>query len=195
MQKSDLFDLILAVRVILSDDLPIIVGSQATHALSEVPPEVALESVECDFLVFGGNAEARDRINEDLGVFSQFQRQRGYYADALGLATAIIPSGWQVRLQPLVGPDGDIVANCIEVHDLAVSKLIAGREKDLEFLQDAIFSGLISVSTFLERIVLVASQVENDTISDRISRLIYVLKRNDVGHQVIDVMTRFIESH
>jgi hypothetical protein len=90
VEKSDLFELIDAVTSILVEELPIIVGSQATFALTDEPPEIALESVECDFRVYGsGKSGLRDRINSEFGILTPFQRQRGYYADALGLATVV----------------------------------------------------------------------------------------------------------
>lgn len=191
MQRSHLFDLILAVQAILSDEVPVIVGSQATHALSTDPPEIALESIECDFILFGGKAEERERINSELGVFSPFQREHGYYADALGLATVVLPSGWQDRLQPLHDSEGNIVAHCLEIHDLAVSKVIAGREKDLEFLEAALASGLIRIDELLRRLDLAAEKVENDVISDRLGRLIDFLTRKKTHHGALETIKEF----
>lgn len=188
MQKSHLFDLILAVKDILSDELPVIVGSQATHALSADPPEIALESIECDFILFGGKAVERERINNDLGVFSPFQREHGYYADALGLATVVLPSGWQDRLLPLHDSNGNTVAKCLEIHDLAVSKLVAGREKDHEFLEAALASDLIRIDELLSRLDLAAEKVENDVISDRLGRLVNFLARTRIHGDSIEAI-------
>jgi hypothetical protein len=44
---------------------------------------------------------------------------------------------------------------CLEVHDLLVSKAIAGREKDLVFLADAARHGLARVEILLERLATV----------------------------------------
>lgn len=192
MQRSHLFDLILAVQAILSDEVPVIVGSQAIHALSSDPPEIALESIECDFILFGGKAEERERINNELGVFSPFQREHGYYADALGLATVVLPSGWQDRLQPLRASDGTTVAKCLEIHDLAVSKAIAGREKDHEFLEAALASGLINADDLLKRLDLAAKRVENDVISDRLGGLVEFLARKRIHGDSIEAIRNFM---
>ena len=52
------------------------------------------------------------------------------------METAKLPQGWRDRLIPIrtVGT-GDATGLCLDVHDLAVSKLAAGREKDLEYLK------------------------------------------------------------
>jgi hypothetical protein len=50
--------------------------------------------------------------------------------------TATLPAGWQERLIPLRNENtGGAIGWCLEVHDLAASKLVAGREKDLEFVR------------------------------------------------------------
>lgn len=196
MEKSDLFDLINAVQAILVDDLPIIVGSQATFALTNDPPEIAFESVECDFLIHGsGKSHLRDRINSQLGVLTPFQREKGYFADALGLSTIVLASGWQDRLQPLITSEDRIVAYCLEIHDVAASKLIAGRDKDLEFLFEAISSELISPLTLVDRLKLADTQVENDTIPDRVSRLIVFLKKQDATHSAIGTFRKFLKDN
>ena len=43
-----------------------------------------------------------------------------------------LPTGWERRLRPLRA--GRITALCLQAHDLIVSKLAAGRLKDLEFI-------------------------------------------------------------
>ncbi len=101
MRKSDLFELIAAIKFLAPDEMPIIVGSQAVHLVTNFPPEIVQQSIECDFLIVGGKGEIRAVINKKLGVFSQFQIEHGFYADALGLATVILPAGWQERLQNL----------------------------------------------------------------------------------------------
>lgn len=196
MEKSDLFELIEAVRGILIDELPVIVGSQATFALTDDPPEIALESVECDFLIHGdGSSDLRDRINDELGVLTPFQREKGYFADALGLATVVLAKGWQDRLQPLFNAENEIVAYCLEIHDVATSKLIAGRDKDLDFLFRAISMDLVSPPILVGRIMLASSHVENDTIPNRVTRFIAYLKRQDAPLSTIAAFRKFLEDN
>jgi hypothetical protein len=144
VQKSYLFDLISVVRSVLDEnDLPIIVGSQSIFAQTDDPPRIVRESRECDFLLFGGKGAERDKINSDFGVFSTFADEKGYYADALGLASVTLPGGWEERLISLHDPQGKVVARCLDRYDLAASKIAAGRPKAIEFLSDSFESPVV----------------------------------------------------
>ena len=121
MRKSDLFELVRQIKAISCDEFPIIVGSQAVHLVTDFPPEIAQQSIECDFLFLSGTGETRIEVNKKLGVFSKFQVESGFYADALGLATVILPSNWQERLLPLKDENGKTIALVAEIHDIAVS--------------------------------------------------------------------------
>ncbi len=171
MRKSDLFELIREINEISSEEKPIIVGSQAIHAVAENLPEIAQKSIECDFLMAGGKSEIRAAINKKLGVFSNFQLEHGYYADALGLATVVLPTDWEKRLQPLLDDKGETVAYCAEIHDIAVSKLIAGREKDFRFLKDAFLLEIISTAEFVVRVRLVETMPQSAVLIDRMEKL------------------------
>jgi hypothetical protein len=62
----------------------------------------------------------------------------------VGASTAVLPSGWEDRLVPFDDPGADPSrAFCLDAHDLVVSKLVAGREKDLEFDQALLQAGLV----------------------------------------------------
>ncbi len=127
----------------------------------------------------------------ELGVLSRFQRERGFYADALGLATVVLASGWEDRLRPLLDEEGRIVANCLDIYDVAVSKLVAGREKDLDFLESALASELIGIEQLLDRLQLVKSKVENDTLADRLGRLSARLKQAMIHGASIEAIKAF----
>jgi hypothetical protein len=127
VRKSEVFELIRQIKAIAGDELPIIVGSQAVHLVTNFPPEIIQQSIECDFLFIKGKTETRIEINKKFGVFSNFQIEKGFYADALGIATVILPTNWQERLQPFNDENGETIALVAEIHDIAVSKLISGR--------------------------------------------------------------------
>lgn len=56
----------------------------------------------------------------------------GYYAHGVDDATAILPDGWRNRLIEVSGVNTREARGwCLEVHDLAIAKYAAGREKDL----------------------------------------------------------------
>jgi hypothetical protein len=69
------------------------------------------------------------------------------------LETAIVPAGWQERLVPVHNANtGGGTGLCLEVHDLAVSKLVAGREKDLQFVQGLFQHEMADRQTVRERV-------------------------------------------
>lgn len=196
MQKSYLFDLISLVEGVLGEEeLPIIVGSQALFAQTDHPPLVIRESRKCDFLLFGGKSKERDRINREYGVFSPFADEHGYYADALGLASVILPDGWEQRLQPLLDASGKPVARCLEIYDLASSKIAAGRPKDLEFLGFGFSAELISIDIFLERLSLLKPKLENDALKDRLNRLVNHMSEADPRSEAVQKLKNFIRDN
>ncbi len=181
MRKSDLFELISAIKIIAPEETPVIVGSQAIHAVTNFLPEIARQSIECDFLLTGGKSETRAAINQKLGVFSAYQIEHGFYADALGLATVVLPSGWRERLRPLADEHGNIIAYAAEIHDIAVSKLIAGREKDFLFLKELFAREIIAMDTFLERVRPIQSMPQSEVLISRLESLQKNLPKNEVS--------------
>ncbi len=67
---------------------------------------------------------------------SLFHQTFGYYAHGVDDTTATLPAGWTERLIRVHNENtANAIGWCIEVHDLAISKLVAGREKDMAFLR------------------------------------------------------------
>lgn len=63
--------------------------------------------------------------------------------------TATLPAGWRERLVPIRNENTRGATGwCLEVHDPAVSKLVAGREKDLAFIA-ALFRHKLAASKVL----------------------------------------------
>jgi hypothetical protein len=82
-----------------------------------------------------------------------FQETHGIYAQGVGQHTARLPRGWRDRLIPLCNENTDGVTGwCLERHDLCVSKLLAGRPKDIEFCRALIATGIAEPATLLERL-------------------------------------------
>jgi hypothetical protein len=122
-----------------------LIGSQAVHAYCRRPPAEVLLSQECD-LYPKNHPETANLIHARLGRGSRFARNHGFYADVVTPEIAILPAGWESRLKPM--RTGRVVALCLEVHDLVVSKLAAARLKDLEFIgallrRDLVVAGVV----------------------------------------------------
>lgn len=90
-----------------------------------------------------------DVIEGALGRDSPFHRQFHYYADSVGPETATLPDGWQRRAYKLKNDNtGGATAVCPEIHDIAAAKMLAGREKDLQWVQAGVDAGLSTGSCF-----------------------------------------------
>ena len=75
-------------------------------------------------------------IDGAIGELSAFHQSFGYYAHGVDETTATLPAGWAERLVPIHNENtAGATGWCLEVHDLAISKLVAGRERDIDFLR------------------------------------------------------------
>jgi hypothetical protein len=99
----------------------------------DAPPDL-LVSIDADVFTFRDPADA-DLIEGSIGEGSPFHQTFGYYAHGMSEDTAILPAGWKDRLVTVRNANtGTGCGLCVEVHDLAVAKLAAGREKDADFV-------------------------------------------------------------
>ena len=171
MNKEQLLDLSERVKEVAGVDVPIIVGSQSVYAVTRLVPESVRQSVECDFLLLTAKAPAYRAVIEQIGFASGFQEEHGYYADAVGLATVVLPAGWQERLAPLADETGRVRAYCLEVHDTCVSKLMAGRQKDFIFIKELLERGLADVEIFIARAELVKDMPQSGALVPRLRKL------------------------
>src|SRR5215207_2005550 len=108
----------------------VVIGSQSILASFPDPPAELTVSMEAD--VYPKDAPERSIVIDGaIGELSLFHETFGYYAHGVDDRTAVLPDGWQDRLVRLHN-DNTMGATgwCLEPHDLAVSKLAAGREKD-----------------------------------------------------------------
>jgi hypothetical protein len=176
VNKEQLFDLTERVKLVAGVELPVIVGSQSLYAVTSQVPDIVKRSVECDFLLLAVGPPAFRAVIEQIGFASSFQETHGYYADAVGLATVVLPTGWQERLVPLADESGKLHAYCLEVHDTCVSKLMAGREKDFAFIKELMERGLMDINTFIARAELIADMPQSDALPPRLEKLEAYLK-------------------
>ena len=164
MQRSDLEHLIRASGEIAGDTEIVIIGSQAILGQFPGAPARLLASMEAD-LYPKNRPEAADRVDGAIGEASSFHELHGYYAQGVGTETAVLPGGWQDRLIPINNENTNgITGLCLEAHDLAVSKLIAGRIKDLEFVQVLVRHDMVRRRTLLERL-------DNTDVSDELRKV------------------------
>jgi len=154
MKRSELEHLIRAAGRISGERELVIVGSQAILGQFPDAPIALLTSMEAD--VYPRSRPARaDDIDGAIGEGSVFHQTHGYYAQGVGPETATLPAGWDKRLVRVENANtGGSVGLCLEVHDLAISKYVAGREKDREFTRELARHGMTALKTLVERLAL-----------------------------------------
>lgn len=184
MQKPAFIDLIEQVRIVTGPIELVIVGSHCLYAVTEQVPEVVRKSVEADFLLGPYSVELMAKVNALLGVTSEFFKRTGKYADALGLATVTLPPGWKERLQPLRDENGTTIAHCLELYDVAVTKLMAGRDKDWTFLAYLLDEQLISLPPLLERAALILQTAADGALQPRLEKFLANLQRHHTRYDL-----------
>lgn len=155
MTRAEFEHAVRAAGAILGTDEVLVIGSQALHgSVAEPLPIEAARSVEVDVGALPHpTAEMADLIDGSIGEASMFHCTFGYYAQGIDETTAITPDGWKDRLVRFQTPaTNGVVAWCLEPHDLWVSKMVAGRPKDLEFCRAIMERGLVEADVLRDRV-------------------------------------------
>ena len=144
MTRDQLEHVIRAAAAITNERSFVVIGSQAVllpypHAHPDL-----LVSRELD-LYPAMAPDKSDLIEGAIGALSQFDETFGYYADGVSPDTAVMPSDWMKRAS--LHYLGDTTVVCPDMHDLAVSKCVAGREKDARFVAVMLKEKMISLGT------------------------------------------------
>ncbi|HEX3746041.1 MAG TPA: DUF6036 family nucleotidyltransferase [Bryobacteraceae bacterium] len=166
MTRSQLEHLIGAAGAIADSRDIVVVGSQAILGQFPDAPDELLVSEEAD--VFPRNEPVRgELIDGSIGEDSPFHRTFGYYAHGVEEGTAVLPAGWRDRLVLVDNVNTRSVRGwCLEVHDLAIAKYAAGREKDIAFTRALARHGLADRAVLSERL---AATPLDDAAKSRIS--------------------------
>ncbi len=134
MKRAELEHLIRAAAAITDQYEIVVIGSQSILGAVPNAPEVLLRSMEADLYPLR-QPDLADLIDGAIGELSPFDERFGYYAQGVGPETACLPTGWEERLIKIQNQNTDLkIGLCLEPHDLAASKLAAGRDKDWPFV-------------------------------------------------------------
>ena len=151
MNRSELEHIIRASGDVAQDDEIVIIGSQSILGQFPDAPIRLLASMEADVYP-RHNPERADDVDGAIGEGSSFHESYGYYAQGVGPETAVLPNGWKDRVVVVKNENTNGIAGlCLEVHDLAISKLVAARSKDFEFIQELIRHEMIRKNILLTR--------------------------------------------
>jgi hypothetical protein len=154
VRRCELEHIVRAAANIAADDEIVIVGSQAILGEHPDAPAELLVSMEAD-LYPKNYPERAEVIDGAIGELSAFHDTFGYYAQGVGERTATLPDGWKDRLIAVRGAGTRGATGwCLETHDLAVSKLVAGRPKDLDFVAALARHGLLDETKLWDRLAV-----------------------------------------
>jgi hypothetical protein len=155
VKRTEFEHAVRAAAAVLGVDELLVIGSQALHGSVESDlPEEALRSVEVDVAALEDpSGRKADLIDGAIGEASMFHATFGYYAQGVEAVTAVLPDGWEDRLVRFetAGTRG-VVAWCLEPHDLWLSKMIAGRHKDLEFGRALLERRIVEPAELMKRL-------------------------------------------
>jgi hypothetical protein len=183
--KRDEFEHVIRAAADVVDDELVVIGSQAVLAQFPDAPDSLLTSLEVDMYPRTSPDRARE-IDGAIGDGSRFHETYDYYAHGVGPETAKAPAGWENRLVRLEVPkavgDGTAVAWCLEVHDLVLAKLAAGRPHDHEYSVEALRAGLVDP----QRLELGIDLMPEETRDVTRERLAQVIERSAVRKQSLD---------
>lgn len=127
----------------------VIMGSQSILASysAMVLDSALMMSAEVDILPIASDRDEINRLSDhldgSLGQESHFHESFGFHVDGISIETSVLPDGWIDRLIPEVDPGSGATGWCLDPHDLAVAKLIAGRPKDNDFVDILVTQRLV----------------------------------------------------
>ncbi len=156
MNREKLEHILRAASAIAREPDVLVIGSQSvlgSFAEGELPQE-ATSSMEADIAFFDDPADTKaDQVDGAIGELSMFHQTFGYYAQGVSVTTAVLPEGWRDRVVEFATP-GTAPGRglCLDPHDCVISKLTAGREKDLSFAAALVREGLIDPDLLASRI-------------------------------------------
>lgn len=137
MTREELAHVLRAAARITDDNDILVIGSQSILGTywEDQLPEAAVQSMEADLaFLHDPDSSKAGKVDGAIGELSEFHELNAYYGQGVDVSTAVLPSGWRERVVPFdMQAAKPAKAVCLEVHDLVVSKLVAYREKDLDF--------------------------------------------------------------
>lgn len=170
MNHAALEHILRAASAIANERELVVIGSQAVLGQFPNAPAALLASIEAD--VYPRHApDKSDLIDGAIGELSTFHQTFGYYAHGVDETTATLPAGWAERLIAVHSENtGGATGWCLEVHDLAASKLVAGRERDLAFVAVLIREAMIDAAVLRQRLAaLPVSDEQVEVMRHRLS--------------------------
>jgi hypothetical protein len=150
-----------------------VIGSAAILQVFNAPEHMSLSrSNEADLIAFSGDPDIADMLSVMIGELSPFHARHDVYADGVTFDTPqFAPKGWQDQAVVVHFKDIGVTARFMELHDLTLSKLGAGRPKDMEFCEALSATGYLNQGILRERLLKVdCTEVKRRQIESSINR-------------------------
>lgn len=150
MTRSQLEHVLRAAGAIAQENKLVVIGSQSILGAYPEAPAALTVSLEVDLYPLEAPFKA-DLIDGSIGERSPFHEAFGYYAHGIGPETAILPYRWLSRVVEVNNSNtGGVSGMCLHPADLAISKLLADRPKDRDFVRTMLSEGLVKRQQLLE---------------------------------------------
>lgn len=124
-----------------------IAGSMSIHSILENPNSLVEGTKDIDIMTEEYNEDYDHHVAYAAGFGSAFTTyESGYYIDVVQESSLNLPMNWKQRTikENIKTTNGEIEVNYLNPNDLLYSKLFAGREKDLRFIEKMFQYKLIS---------------------------------------------------
>ncbi len=161
MRHDELVHVLATIKALTKGEKAIVLGSQAVLAsisreqvglLDDASKNALFQSMEAD-VAFPGRLELPELVDDTIGLDSPFFETFGYHAEGVEIEIAVLPRGWEQRLTPFTDHDQNVLGYCLDLHDLATAKLVAGRNKDEVFIQALVREKLLHGDVLKARIL------------------------------------------
>jgi hypothetical protein len=152
MTRAELEHAIRAACDVADEREVFIFGSQSILGSHPDAPAALLRSIEVDVCPVH-RADRIDAIDGNLGELSIFHDTHGFYVHGLSIEAATLPPGWRSRAIKVQSANTrDCIGWCLSASDLAVSKLVAFRDKDREFVRAMLAARLTTARALIRAI-------------------------------------------
>ena len=173
MNREQLEQAIRAAGAISGDRELYVIGSQSILGpFPQAHPDLC-RSMEVD--IAPKNFPEREAIIEgSIGELSPFHETFGFYVDGIDLRTITLPKAWESRVIIVENPNTNGFRGlCLDPGDLAASKLVAGRPKDIAYLKTMLRERIVMVEILERRLAAIVSPTpkERDEIRGRLKVL------------------------
>ena len=155
MRRADIEHILRAAGTVTGKARFVLVGSAAVVAWRELVPDAMAISRDVDLFAYDTPDvdHVSDQLEGALGIASDFDRTFGYYCDGVGAETAVLPSDWEDRAKEFSSPNTNGVTALVpEPNDIALSKLVVWRPKDVDWLKAAVGHAIVDPRVMRSRL-------------------------------------------